>query len=171
MNNCNLINQTSCITEFYTPEYIITKVKNVIGEIDLDPASCEFSNQNIIKAKRFFDIKTNGLDEDWKADSLWLNHPFNRKENAKWIKKIIKEYECGNIKEACCITFASTSERWFRGLHDYPQCYFYKRINYLNKNGIEVKGSPKGSVITYFGKKTNKFIQEFSEIGSVKIPI
>lgn len=171
MNSAQLINQDSKIVEFYTPEYVLNLVRKVIGNIELDPASCEFANKNIVKANRYFSAIDDGLNQDWIADTLFMNHPFSRHGNSKWIGKLVSEYETGNVKEACCITYASTSEKWFRKLHNYSQCYFYKRVNYLDENGNEKKGVTKGSVVTYFGKNVNKFAKVFNEIGSVKIPV
>jgi len=98
-----------------------------------------------------------------------MNHPFSREGNPLWINKLVGEYECGNVKQACCITYASTSEKWFKPLLLYPQCFLYGRIKYIGEDGKPVGTSTKASVITYFGPKPNLFQLNFVEIGAVKV--
>ncbi len=131
MNNAQLINQDSGDTEYYTPPEIIEAAREVMGTIDFDPASSEQANRNI-KARVFVDCK--GLSCDW-FGNVWMNHPFKRGENHKWINKIVDSYENGDVNQACCITYAATSENWFQPLLEYPQCYLTPRTNYYLPNG------------------------------------
>ena len=168
MENHQLINQDSGNTEWYTPPYIIEMAREVMGSIDLDPFSSAKANE-IVKAKRYFTIADDGLyNRIWKGN-VWMNHPFGRKLNKLAIEKLTNQYIMGHITQSCCITFASTSEKWFRPLLDFPQCYIYGRINYLLPNGQVKKGVTKGSVVTYMGNNVDKFTNVFSKIGRVKI--
>jgi len=169
MNNAQLINQTSGSVEYYTPSPIIEAARRTMGSISLDPASCHAANQPV-KATRYFTIADNGLARDWIADTLWMNHPFSRQYNAAWIRKLIHEHMSGRIQQACCITFASTSEAWFRPLFDFPQCYLSPRTNYIGTNGRPVRGVSKGSVVTYLGPNVDSFAREFSQLGNVMVP-
>jgi hypothetical protein len=81
---------------------------------------------------------------------------------------LISEFEKGNIKQACCITFAATSEAWFRPLLAYPQCFIHGRTNYYLPDGTKKKDVTKGSVVTYLGDNTERFKEVFSKIGTVK---
>lgn len=103
MNNSALINQDSGNVEWYTPKNIIEAARLTMGGIDLDPASCETANETV-KTTRFFSRADNGLAQKWQG-RVWMNHPFGR-DNALWIKKLVDEYESGNVTEDCCITFA-----------------------------------------------------------------
>ena len=53
------------------PELVATTAAFFGGSIDLDPASSESAN-SIIQAYRFFTWKENGLNQPWKADSVFL---------------------------------------------------------------------------------------------------
>lgn len=123
MNNSILINQDSGDTEYYMPIEIILAAYNTMGSIDLDPASSEQALLRIGGNWQYFTKEINGLNETW-FGNVWMNHPFSRINNKLFIEKLIKEYLNGNIKQACCITFAATSEKWFQPLLDYPQCFF-----------------------------------------------
>ena len=169
MDNAQLINQDSGKVEYYTPSWIIESAREVMGSIDLDPASNAKANETV-KAWLYYHKSVDGLACDW-FENVWLNHPFSRKGNRFWIQKLIKEFTEDRVKQACCITFASTSEKWFQPLMQYPQCYFNKRVNYIDGlTGKEVKGVTKGSVVTYLGPNVQKFYEVFKQYGNVMIP-
>ncbi len=159
MDNAQLINQTSGIYEYYTPQVIVEAARRVMGGIDLDPASSACANDRV-KANFFFDKEDNGLNCKWWG-WVWLNHPFSRSGNRIWIERLINEYVNGDVQQACCITYASTSEAWFRPLLDYPMAFIYPRVNYILPDGTEKKGVTKGSVVTYLGGNLNAFKREF----------
>lgn len=170
-----LINQDSGKVEYYTPSNIIEAAREVLGAIDLDPFSSLAANATVkayayrtrISGERTF---TDPWTVDGKRASVWMNHPFSRAMNARCIRKLIDEYEKHNVRAACCITFASTSEAWFRPLLDYPQCFLFPRTNYLDAQGNKVRGVTKGSVVTYLGPDTARFARVFSALGTVKVP-
>jgi hypothetical protein len=165
--NARLINQDSGRVEFYTPAYIVDAARDVMGGIDLDPASCSKANKNV-QATRFFSQRENGLSKNWHG-RVWMNHPFSKKHNSDWIKKLVAEFNCGHIKEAICICFCSSSERWFRPLLDFPQCFLHKRVNYIDHGGVVMKGVTKGSVVTYLGSNTERFRDVFESLGTIKV--
>lgn len=167
MNNATLINQTSGKTAYFTPKAITVRASFAMGGIDLDPASCPAANL-IIGAKWFWTKDDNGLSKSWHG-KVWMNHPFSREGNAKWINKLVEEYECGNIEQACCITFACTSEKWYQPLLKQPLCFLYPRTNYLDEHGQKVVGVTKGSTVAYFGRNVNEFVYYFSQLGVVKL--
>lgn len=163
------INQTSGRQEWRTPNFILDAARDTLGHFDLDVAS-NIRAQNHVKADLYYDIKVDGLQQQWYG-RVWMNHPFGRKENPLWTGKLIEEYEAGHIHSALCITYASTSERWFQALMRYPQCYLAPRTNYIDMNtGEPVKGVPKGSCVTYFGDWPQMFCHRFNELGTIMWP-
>lgn len=220
MNNAQLINQSSMIVEYYSPRLIIAAAHQVLGTIDLDPATSKAANK-IIQAKRIFtapeEIQINewtttsakgvtkclpvfkregqcGTKRSWKAETLWMNHPFGKTEkacqdgcgkevcfkrgfhlvndtagNAEWIAKLDSEFRGGVIGQALCITYACTSEGWFQPIMQYPQCYLSPRTNYLTPDGKIFKGVTKGSVVTYLGNRVPEFNAVFKKLGTVKV--
>lgn len=174
INPASLINQTSGDTEYYTPGFLIEAAREVMGTpeslsmsgIDLDPASSLKANQ-FVKATKIFTIEDDGLSQPWYGN-VWLNHPFGRKTNGPWISKLIKSYAEEEILQFCCITFASTSEKWFQPLLPFQQCFLSPRTNYYLPDGTLKRGVTKGSVITYGGHKIAKFREVFSKYGYVK---
>jgi hypothetical protein len=192
-NPAQFINATSGQVEYYTPPEIIEAARETMGAIELDPASSAIANSRI-RAVRYFDESANGLYQPWIAETLWLNHPYGKSEqrcspdckkkvcvrrrfhlqefkagNAEWISKLVKEFEAGNVKQACCITFASTSEKWFRPLLRYAQCFLYGRTAFILPTGQPLKGNTKGSVVTYLGPSVEKFAAAFRKLGQTKV--
>lgn len=170
MTNHQLVNQDSSNTEIYTPPAIIEAARMALGGvIELDPASSAKANETV-KAKRYFTKDDDGLSKDWECETLWMNHPFSRAGNTAWIEKLVLHWWIGLIKTgACCITYASTSEEWFRPLLAYPQCYLWPRTNYLKPDGSIYRGVTKGSVVTYLGVDVDLFRSAFKNLGTVKI--
>lgn len=168
MKNHQHINQDSGNTEWYTPIDIIEAARQTMGFITLDPFSSAKANENV-KASIYFTKDEDGFIKSWKG-SVWCNHPFSRENNKRIANKVISEYESGNIRECCMITFAATSESWFKPLLKYPQCFLWGRTNYYDENGNKVKGVTKGSVVTYIGENVECFYENFKHLGEVKVP-
>lgn len=198
-----MLTQDSGNYEYYTPAILTGSAREVMGSINLDPASSETANR-VIQADQIFTAEMDwgndgrlkhldgGLQKEWYGN-IWMNHPFSRNESPckpkckkkiceergyhtdiplpgseDWIKKLVSEYGLGHVNQACCITYASTSEKWFRPLLSFPQCFIYGRTNYILPNGKIKKGVTKGSVITYLGNEVDKFKMVFSRFGMVK---
>lgn len=166
MTNHQLVNQTSGKTDFWTPQPIIEAARKTMGAIDLDPASSAAANERV-KAAEYF---AEGALEKWWHGRIWLNHPFSRKENSQWINRLMLEFKEDRTTQACCITFASTSEKWFKPLLYYPQCFLVPRTDYLLPDGTKMRGVTKGSVVTYLGANIDRFAHEFKSLGVVKLP-
>lgn len=158
------INQDSGKVEYYTPQNIIEAARLTMGSIDLDVASSTIANQRVRATAYFTD---HARERDWYGN-VWMNHPFSKTENGLWINKLVTEVVEGRVKQACCITFAATSERWFQPLLAQPQCFLCPRTNYHLPDGTLKKGVTKGSVVTYFGSNVSAFRKHFAPLGVVK---
>lgn len=70
-----------------TPSWITDVANEVLGHIDLDPASEEEANRSV-KAKRFINETEDGLLADWgewsKVRNLFLNPPGGRLDKVKY---------------------------------------------------------------------------------------
>ena len=195
MNNSQMINQTSHSSSYGTPQFIVDAARELMGGIDLDPASASWANERV-GARRYYTKEDDGLSKKWVADSVFMNHPFSDGEeacklackkkrcvtrgycitervpsNKEWIDKLVSSYASGGVENACCITFAATSEGWFGPLQNYPQCFLRPRTNYYLPDGTMTKGVPKGSVVTYLGSDVASFGKVFHRLGKCFRPI
>lgn len=162
--------------EWYTPVEVIELAKRVLGEIDLDPASCEEANETV-GASRFFDEDEDGLDREWDADRVWCNPPYLAPagENAadwlkRWVSKMDGEICAGRAKEGIMLLNAETHSGYaqvgFRAAQ--AVCLWEGRMSFRGPNDPEGKGvSPKGQMLLYFGTRPERFSEVFSPYGAV----
>lgn len=155
--------------EWYTPQEYIEAVKEVLGEIDLDPASNSLANQ-VVKASKFYTIADDGLKHSWDG-RVFLNCPYGFNDDGEsnqaiWSKRLIEQYHLSITKEAILLLNASTASQWFKPLWDYPICFTDHRIKFYSSE--ETSNQPtKDNCFIYFGKQIEKFIQVFSKFGSI----
>lgn len=141
-------------TEHYTPFWIIDLARNLMGSIDLDPASSEKANENVVKAKRIHTITDDGLLQNW-FGNVFCNPPG---QPSKWFKKIVKELLCGNTKEFFFVVYSidrlPTILKICRENGIYPFVLVpHNRVEYLNCETLAPQTQPlHGSAFVYMGK-------------------
>ena len=152
--------------EWYTPKKYIDAVYEVMGGVDLDPASHELANQ-VVGAVQFYDIESNGLLHNWQG-RIFLNPPWGGIAG-EFILKLVTEYEAGNVKEAIALVNAHcTDTNWFQQLWDYVLCFTDHRIDFMRSENCQSNGgSTHGSVFIYLGDKRDKFAHVFKKFGAV----
>jgi len=164
-----------------TPKPIIDVARDIMGSIDLDPASSIDANE-MIKAGKIFTIEDNGLAQSWKGyGNVWLNPPYGKvlvngkKRSSKmiWLGKLIAEFGAGNIKRAMFLTTASTGEKWFDMIWQHANLVcFPRRIKFEGTSS----SNPGSSVIAYFDWAIDpeydesvdvKIVGKFSKLGTI----
>lgn len=133
--------QDSGNQEYYTDKLILDLVHEVLGCIDLDPASNSLAN-NTVQAKTFYCKTDDGLSKQW-FGNVWMNHPFSKGENAcvRYLKTT-KDHQKGdyNCRKRVC---NDPKYRHYRGYHidiDIPSnldWISYLKEQYENGNVIE----------------------------------
>lgn len=168
--------------ERYTPDYIIQAVRQVIGDIDLDPASSDAAN-GIIQAKRYYTAERDGLAQDWTAESLWMNPPYSRGDIDAFVEKLAAEVQRGAVKRAMVITHNATETRWCRALLDNCAafCLLKERVDFSTP-GEQGGGTLRGQIVFLLGwslrgaegepnwEYLDRFNEVFSDLGKVCIP-
>ncbi len=155
--------QQSLSNEHYTPRMYVDAARSVMGEIDLDPASCGEANK-IVSAKAFFDEKANGLKRDW-IGRVWLNPPYGDMPGL-FVKKLFDEMGEGRVTQAVVLVNAHcTDANWFRPLWDGTICFTDHRINFYGDE--RRSGSTHGSMFAYFGKRSENFGRTFAKFGPI----
>ena len=163
--------------ERYTPEYIIQLARKTMGEIDIDPASCEVANNLLVKATQYFDKDTNGLLQEWNG-RIWLNPPYERGLIESFIDKLLEEYRIGRATQAIVLTHNASETRWYGRLLEESTaiCIVSGRIRfYAINDGNQVyqpKGAPlQGQFITYLGNNWETFCATFKTLGTCLRPV
>jgi phage N-6-adenine-methyltransferase len=165
-NMANLKSKMTGDNEWYTPAIYIEKVRRVLGCIDLDPASSEFA-QNIVKAKKYYTIETNGLDKDWKGN-VFMNPPFGRAEINLFINKWVEEIKNKNIKSTILLTNNFTDTSWFHNAAVISKllCFTRGRVNFYKQEDTK-SGSTNGQLFYYYGDNLKGFQDEFNDVGLI----
>jgi hypothetical protein len=152
--------------EWYTPTEHIELARQVLGEIDLDPASNAIAQQRV-RATRFFTKDDDGLSLPWQG-RVWLNPPYSRNLMSRFVDKLLSELDCGRVTEAIVLTNNTTDPIWFHRLSKAAaaQCFPRGRIKFLRPDGTT--GSPaQGQVFHFLGENVERFHEVFGELGFV----
>ena len=158
--------------EWFTPLDVIAAVHDVLGQIDLDPASCSVANETV-RAEKFFSKENSGLDLKW-FGSVYLNPPYSRGLIKKFIDKFIAEYDAEHVQSAIVLVNAATDSKWFKSLA--ARCtgaiFTLGRIRFMQADGTPAQSTPTcGQCFFYFGDKAEKFFSTFAKFGyAVKFP-
>jgi hypothetical protein len=156
--------KSSDSVEWYTPPEYLDLVREVLGEIDLDPASSAVANRTV-KAKRFYTAEQDGLRQPW-SGRVFCNPPYGGAQR-DFAARLVEEYGEDRIREAVLLLNANAIETaWFRPLWGHTLCFVYGRINFLGPAKGK-HGSTHGTVLVYLGPSWKKFAEVFSAIGAV----
>ena len=152
--------------EWYTPADYLAAARTVMGDIDLDPASC-IQAQETVCARRFFTKETDGLAHPWDG-RVWLNPPFESELIRPFIAKLLAEYRAGNVAQAIVLTDNATDTSWFHDLSAEARrfCFTKGRIKFISPL-TDAQAPQRGQVFTYIGDRAVEFTERFSEFGLV----
>lgn len=154
--------------EWYTPAKYIELARDVLGTIDVDPASCEYANQTV-KAKTYYSIENDGLDQSWDG-KVWMNPPYSADLVQKFSDKIVNEYESGNTTEAIVLVNNATETQWFNNMVTSASAVAFPKGRIRYESTTKEMNTPlQGQAFIYFGDNKNKFCDVFKEIGWVAI--
>jgi hypothetical protein len=151
--------------EYYTPAKYVEPSREVLGGIDLDPASCEEA-QRTVTARIYFTKEQNGLLQPWPGPgiSVFLNSPYGDMAG-QFNGKLIDEYNNGNVTAAITLVSAhSTDMDWFQRLLDHPVCFTDHRIAFSQKTD-----PIGGSAFFYLGDHHDLFYRKFIQFGRVRL--
>lgn len=153
--------------EWYTPLVYIEAAREVMDEIDLDPATSEYG-QSRIKATAYYTTENDGLKQPW-SGRLWLNPPYSNPLLSNFIDKFVKEYQSGNITEAIILTHNYTDTKWFHKAEIQCSliCFTLGRIKFEDKDG-NVASPTQGSAFFYFGSNPDGFEKVFGRYGFIR---
>jgi phage N-6-adenine-methyltransferase len=156
--------------ERYTPARYIELARQVLGEIDLDPASCEQA-QKTVRAAQYFTVADDGLEQPWEG-RVWLNPPYHRELAPRFIHKLIFEFEDLHVDAAIMLTNNSTDTVWFAEAANVCQaiCFTTGRIHFDVPNGEPVMPT-QGQAFFYFGPDRDRFVDVFKDIGVCVEPV
>ena len=153
--------------EWHTPPEYVEAARQVMGEIELDPATNETA-QAQIKANCYFTKDDNGLERAW-AGNVWMNPPYSYPKVERFIDKLISEFNQGNVPEAIVLVNNSSDTKWFHKLIDrFPACFTRGRVQFWHPDHKSF-ATRQGQTFFYLGPdwKAEVFKEAFSKFGTV----
>jgi len=149
--------------ERYTPPDLVDAIRRVLGVIDLDPASSKSANK-VVQARSFFTRETNGLKRRWRG-RVFLNPPFD--DWPTWVAKLDRELASGRVREAVVVGPANISA--FRPLLHRGALLWVpdERPRYYDPQADKLIDPPFGSLVSYVGRKRDRFLKVFGSHGLV----
>lgn len=151
--------------EWYTPPEYVEAAREVMGAIDLDPASCEHA-QATIQAERFHTKADDGLAQEWHG-RVWLNPPYSQPAATRFADKLLEEHAAGRVTEAVMVQNAGTDTVWFHRMAAAGWvCLVKGRINFLREDG-STAGNRYAQVFFYLGERPERFAEVFGRFGLV----
>lgn len=181
--------------EWFTPRPIVDAAREVLGGIDLDPASHAEANR-MIRARRFYDERANGLRRPW-SGRVFLNPPGGFV--AEFWHRLIDAWEAREITAAIWIGFSIEQLQTLQGYEvrsplAFPFCVPDRRIPFVEstakreirrralleenrgrrREGLELKAWKEAAApshanyVTYIGRAPARFARVFGTIGEVR---
>jgi phage N-6-adenine-methyltransferase len=155
--------------EWYTPPNFIEAARDVMGSIDLDPASCETAQANV-KAKRFYTADDDGITKKW-AGNVWLNPPYSKELIGQFAGKVVAE--AASVRQAVVLVNNATDTAWFHEIASVASaiCFLRGRVKFLDKTGKPANTPVQGQAVLYLGPNVEAFRSRFSSFGFVVVPV
>lgn len=145
-----------------TPAEWIERVRAVLGEIDLDPASSEKHNL-VVGASRYYTEKENGLTQRW-AGRVFLNPPGGRGLPKAFLTKLVSAYSLGHVSEAVYLGYSLEQLLWAPVPNPGTIAIPHKRIKFLGAGSSPTHGN----FFLYMGPNRDKFLDVFRDCRTLK---
>lgn len=150
--------------EWYTPAEYIQAARDVMGGIDVDPASNDIANK-VVQAATYYTADDNGLEKEW-IGNVWLNPPYSSDLIGKFADKLIEQKE--NYQQAIVLVNNATETEWFNKIISIASavCFPKSRVKFYMPDGKT--GAPlQGQAVIYIGNEIEKFLSVFDKLGWV----
>lgn len=154
--------------EYWTRECDLAPARAVLGEFELDTASCALANERV-RARRIYTIEDDALRLQWKAATAWFNPPYSRCR--EFVTKLVWHYDSGDIGAAIAfISLPSIGDQWFHDIGGwrFPLCVRYGRARFDGPDG-NGKSGRAGHAWLYLGPESSRFAEAFAPFGAVVI--
>lgn len=158
------VSQNTGQVEWYTPPAYLDAAREVMGSIDLDPATSEIA-QRAVKAEHFFTAEDDGLAHAW-VGNVWMNPPYAAGLVDKFAAKLCEHFG-GSVDQAVVLVNNATDTAWFQLLakHASAICFPAGRIRFIDEEGKPGGAPLQGQAVLYFGDRTDAFVQRFASFG------
>lgn len=163
--------------EWYTPAWLIDMVREVLGKIELDPASSHEA-QTVVQAHHYWTKEQNALSLNWivningptwESSRVFLNPPYSHPLVEQFVDKLLQQLEKGFVSEAILLVNNNTETAWWHkaAAQATSVCFFRSRVFFWRPGQGEVTSPRQGQNLFYFGPLVGKFADVFGTKGKV----
>lgn len=155
--------------EYYTPEEWIDRARRVMGEIDVDPFSCDIAQQTV-RAGVYHTLADSALDHQWRG-RIWYQPPYGAPLVTNAALKLLLEIDEGRATEVIGLTNTCTASGWWQqlALRAAVICFPRKRINFFRPlpgdTVVKQNGNRADQTFWYFGMRPHVFEDVFRDVG------
>ena len=150
--------------EWYTPPEYIAAAVEVMGGIDLDPATSEAAN-TVVGAARIFTAQDDGLLHFWQG-RVWMNPPYASELVGRFADKLALHASDGDVTEAIVLVNNATETAWFNTLVGVASAVVFPRgrVRFWEPGGA-ISAPLQGQAVIYIGPSPVKFLAAFRRFG------
>ena len=127
--------------EWFTPPEIVAAVHGTLGDIDLDPATCDAA-QRVVQARCFYTRANDGLTQPWYG-RVFLNPPYTRGLMDAFINKLLAS---DGVTAWIVLANNATDTKWAQRLLRGSRlvCFLSSRVGFIDAAGVTQTNNNRG---------------------------
>lgn len=155
-----------------TPPIYVKAVKEVLGTIELDPCSNEFS---IVHARVEYRLPDqDGLKASWNYRTIYVNPPYGsdperRTRIRHWLARCEDAHKQYGSEVLALVPVATNTKHWkvhVFGAATGVTFLYDTRLKFLVNGEVSVRGAPMSCAMVYWGDRFVRFQETFLKFGA-----
>ena len=156
-----------------TPKFYVDAVRDVLGDIILDPCS---NKHSIVNAAVEYALPRDGLEESWDYETIYVNPPYGISDGkyksgiSDWLARCADAHDQYNSEVIALVPVATNTSHWKTSVFGRAAavCFLYDtRLKFLVNGKQGGNGAPMSCAMVYWGRRFRRFSDVFIKYGAV----